>query len=1602
MSSAREALSILGGIPCLFPMLPRLAIENEDARARVRAIEPSKMNVGFGTCVTADNFDYDDIDESSRDSLKSWALESTENGLIGLFISILAQFLRDDDASQSEMIRLNGVAMMVYALQHIHKDIFRVETERCIFAISLLKDACANNASLESSVVEELLINFEIWSKCVPSLQRGFINFVLNATYKNQLAISDFIPIKIILSQIDVYSAKSSNFGTGEDRARKARRFGSIDLGSLSAAPFAGENHGFTLLTARRYSLSFSQDQESWGDDYQGDRPYPPPTLLRVSGSPIISRPFELTPKTGRTRTLKINVGDDVAEETEHDSKRSSARLQLARSRSHTPRTPRGEIYHSNLENAIAAEEERIDAERKHRRFMRQQLYCALLHSLDSRPKASNDFEYLLRLVNHCDDVEALEELIGVLLFIIVRGGAAAVTAVSTACRSPEAFAAFVLFRIVKRSRETVRCSGIRLLTHFYLRLETHPASPISFPLVLRKDGIDSFHDNGGTKALISLLRKYSDQATEVTYTALLEMLLLRHGVANTYTSIVEQVANIEIRSDATFNIPSFNLEGSPIECFDSINACILPLFLEVLASVKTALLQKILRDVLTLIQRHVSIRDGFLSLSTWHAHLFRITESLVHCRSDSNGGQAMIDGPRFVDFLEKSARSARSSTVTSTTTSASEKRTVTSVSKDLKTSFMKSLSISLAPMAIDATASEELNLVSHACFSYCMEIFSHLILHCIDSQRSTKELSSLLEHTRTDIGGHGTGLTILGHISSKLLLSFNAKRLGLESGAEAFGFQERRASRARMSALLSLIGVSANYVLSAYNPAETAAPNDPADIKIAHDPIMPWAWACFISTDWKAPLECNDGVDNDKGDGMILAELQRLLFLTDDLIEPPSEVSNLHETRIRTVVLLLKLFDRIFWTNDMERMVNIGIISKLKKSGMEGAHNVIESVLKLSLYLMHEFNPCTFVAIKNLRRLRFLLKCADADDIKGTEDWMHQSLSQTVLLLARLRHLLLPVFEKLQLVSDPSSFDEHKANAYQFENLLKDPLLVVFMENTFDSDLGCRYFDVALNALFLLVATFRKIKDELRGIVSAQAYEYLKSFIDRLTLEYSFETTELTLPPSPSSVRTPRSSAEIINVQSSESNSSNESWDWMDRSRESSYNFRDSKLGTDEISQLLQFLCDIALSRHIFKMIDMFANGNHQEPQNVVESKDVVVESAMVSQGWTEGSKITKNEVPEFGMETKSAVHTLPLWKACLSFYEDSWSPWFTEDLALKYEYAKHRDNYLRRMVLTRLMETRDYTDCVYSSHSESKNSEEFESSLLLNQSAITRETLRKQLEFFKPIGQPQAEQWGDDVSKLLVRNKRPSSARSRLSFNSAMFAGSLAPVETDRRPDWVLSLDWTAEEKQVYSAPARLVQLEQTFEGTALLTNRHLFFHPKSVSGGVIVDAGDLAFKTRRWVLECLQETFGRRHLLKNCGIELFFADSPEVFIAFDSLKELQNFFYWLRRQHIPRLISPSLLNPRHIFEAQKWTDAWRRRLITNFEYLVRLNLMGGRSFNDISQYPVFPWILADYTSATLDLSNPSTFRDLSKPIGALNENKLKSIMEVLMTRL
>ena len=61
------------------------------------------------------------------------------------------------------------------------------------------------------------------------------------------------------------------------------------------------------------------------------------------------------------------------------------------------------------------------------------------------------------------------------------------------------------------------------------------------------------------------------------------------------------------------------------------------------------------------------------------------------------------------------------------------------------------------------------------------------------------------------------------------------------------------------------------------------------------------------------------------------------------------------------------------------------------------------------------------------------------------------------------------------------------------------------------------------------------------------------------------------------------------------------------------------------------------------------------------------------------------------------------------------------------------------------------------------------------------------------------------------------------------------------------------------------------------------------------------------------------------------------------------------------------------------------WRKNKISNFDYLMLLNILSGRSLINLSQYFIFPLILVDFNNDKLNWLNKAIYRDLSVPIFA-----------------
>uniref|UniRef100_A0A673MIF2 Lysosomal-trafficking regulator-like n=1 Tax=Sinocyclocheilus rhinocerous TaxID=307959 RepID=A0A673MIF2_9TELE len=134
--------------------------------------------------------------------------------------------------------------------------------------------------------------------------------------------------------------------------------------------------------------------------------------------------------------------------------------------------------------------------------------------------------------------------------------------------------------------------------------------------------------------------------------------------------------------------------------------------------------------------------------------------------------------------------------------------------------------------------------------------------------------------------------------------------------------------------------------------------------------------------------------------------------------------------------------------------------------------------------------------------------------------------------------------------------------------------------------------------------------------------------------------------------------------------------------------------------------------------------------------------------------------------------------------------------------------------------------------------------------------------------------------------------------------------------------------------------------------------------------------------WTYEEIKEVHKRWWQLRDNAMEIFLTNGRTLLLAFDTTKFRDNVYHNILSSELPNLLEYGNISA--------LTHLWSSGQITNFEYLTHLNKHAGRSFNDLMQYPVFPFILRDYTSETLDLQDTSIYRNLSKPIAVQSKEK------------
>ena len=138
-------------------------------------------------------------------------------------------------------------------------------------------------------------------------------------------------------------------------------------------------------------------------------------------------------------------------------------------------------------------------------------------------------------------------------------------------------------------------------------------------------------------------------------------------------------------------------------------------------------------------------------------------------------------------------------------------------------------------------------------------------------------------------------------------------------------------------------------------------------------------------------------------------------------------------------------------------------------------------------------------------------------------------------------------------------------------------------------------------------------------------------------------------------------------------------------------------------------------------------------------------------------------------------------------------------------------------------------------------------------------------------------------------------------------------------------------------------------------------------------------------------------RRYLHIDNSLELFTTEHKSYFFCFKNGDARMAFMKAVKQMKPKNLIFIQFKDALKFYNEQNILKKWQSGEMSNYEYLWWVNIIGGRSIHDISQYPVYPWVLVKYNTETLDLRSEQTYRNLSKPIGVLNAERLSKILKL-----
>ena len=161
-------------------------------------------------------------------------------------------------------------------------------------------------------------------------------------------------------------------------------------------------------------------------------------------------------------------------------------------------------------------------------------------------------------------------------------------------------------------------------------------------------------------------------------------------------------------------------------------------------------------------------------------------------------------------------------------------------------------------------------------------------------------------------------------------------------------------------------------------------------------------------------------------------------------------------------------------------------------------------------------------------------------------------------------------------------------------------------------------------------------------------------------------------------------------------------------------------------------------------------------------------------------------------------------------------------------------------------------------------------------------------------------------------------------------------------------------------------LINIKYSLGGIIHITHNFILFESAKINYDEYIfssDKDDRINKNKKIIIYYseIEDYIERVFLFNTQAIEFFLKDGKSYFFNLMNKENLNNLISFLNEKI-----------PKEKQSIRKYSEEWNNSLISTFNYLCKINYYSSRSYNNTTQYPIFPWITKNLSKIFNDYQN------------------------------